>query len=223
MTTDQSMTVLPAFRAPRDDGADRLVRVLAQVLRVQPEKVNPDQTFHSLGVDSMLAVEFVATVNSHYATRVDATALYDHPTPAAFARHLARETANGPSARRPAAFPDGAASVLGTLRQSLASILGCDPWDIDASAPFPVLGLDSIRSAEFVAEINRAYGLDEESVILYDHPNLAAMAGHLAAHAVRAGAGRPAATTDIDQLLDAVRDNRLSVDEAAALLDARSS
>ncbi|MFG2547768.1 phosphopantetheine-binding protein [Streptomyces sp. NPDC048594] len=222
MTTDQS-TVLPAHRAPRDGvDADGLVRVLAQVLRVQPERIDPHQTFHSLGVDSMLTVEFVATVNAHYASRIDATALYDHPTPAAFARHLARETAGGPFVPHPAGLPGGAASVMGSLRESLAGILRCDPWDIDASAPFPVLGLDSIRSAQFVAEINRAYGLDEDSVILYDHPNLAAMAGHLTAHVARTGAGRPAAR-DIDQLLDAVRDNRLSVDEAAALLDARSA
>ncbi|GAA2607616.1 MULTISPECIES: acyl carrier protein [Streptomyces] len=223
MTTDQSI-VLPAYPVPRDDGVDtgRLIRVLAQVLRVQPERIDPHQTFHSLGVDSMLTVEFVATVNAHYASRIDATALYDHPTPAAFARHLDRETAIGPSGPRPAGPTDGTASVLGSLRDSLAAILRCDPWDIDESAAFPVLGLDSILGAQFVAEINRTYGLDADSVILYDHPNLAAMAGHLAAHAARTRAGRPVAL-DIDQLLDAVRDNRLSVDEAAALLDARSS
>ncbi len=121
------------------------------------------------------------------------------------------------------------------------------------SAPFAALGLDSILAAEFLAGINRTYGLSEQADLLYDQPDLGAMAAYVsaraahrthrtpapgrlgAAFAVPAGqpgpspagparaAPRRAGEMDLDALLDAVRDEVLGVDEAAALLAARSS
>lgn len=123
------------------------------------------------------------------------------------------------------------------------------------SAPFAALGLDSILAAEFLAGINRTYGLSEQADLLYDQPDLGAMAAYVSARAAhrthrtpapgRPGAAfavpagqpgpspaapapdgapvTPAAGVDLDALLDAVRDEVLSIDEAAALLAARSS
>ncbi|WP_331762953.1 acyl carrier protein [Streptomyces sp. NBC_00046] len=39
--------------------------------------------------------------------------------------------------------------VLGALREMLARILRCDPWEIEEKATFHVMGLDSILGAEF--------------------------------------------------------------------------
>jgi acyl carrier protein len=143
-------------------------------------------------------------------------------------------------------------AVTGTLREQLAGILHCGPGDIDVSAPFAALGLDSILAAEFLAGINRTYGLSEQADLLYDQPDLGAMAAYVsaraahhtpapgrfgAAFAVPAGQAGPspagpapggaqvlpAAGVDLDALLDAVRDEVLSIDEAAALLAARSA
>ncbi|MDX2531388.1 acyl carrier protein [Streptomyces europaeiscabiei] len=116
--------------------------------------------------------------------------------------------------------------VLDALREMLGAILRCDPWEIDEKATFHVLGLDSILGAEFVDAINTRYGLKEEAFTLYDHPTPAAMATHVVA---RTSARTPAAPgparaagprAGLDTLLDAVRDDRLSVDEAVALLAA---
>ncbi|PRH77826.1 hypothetical protein C6N75_18305, partial [Streptomyces solincola] len=68
-----------------------VVGSLADVLRLRPERIDPEQTFRSLGLDSLLTVEYVATVNAHYGLKIKADALLDHPTPLAFARHVARE------------------------------------------------------------------------------------------------------------------------------------
>jgi acyl carrier protein len=146
-------------------------------------------------------------------------------------------------------------AVTGTLRGQLAGILHCGPGDIDVSAPFAALGLDSILAAEFLAGINRTYGLSEQADLLYDQPDLKAMAAYVSARAAhgahrmpasgRPGAasavpagqagpfpahpspgvaqGLPAAGVDLNALLDAVRDEVLSIDEAAALLAARSA
>ncbi|MFE6848224.1 phosphopantetheine-binding protein [Streptomyces sp. NPDC057686] len=270
-----------------------LIGVLGDVLRVKPEKIDPEQTFHSMGLDSMLVVEFVAVVNARYGLRVLATDLYDFPTPASFAREVTRAasspaaapvsapvpvavpvsvpaavsrvaSAAAPAAAAPAVpaaavpapaaglerqvpAPAAATRIAEVLREQLAGILCCDPWDIDTTAAFNVLGVDSIVGAEFIAVVNRTFGLHERSVLLYEHPNLMAMAAYIA---VRTGASvhdfapartpgpaasRPAlaATSspaaprrlpadELDVLLDAVRDDRLTVDEAVMLLARRS-
>ncbi|WP_327726237.1 phosphopantetheine-binding protein [Streptomyces sp. NBC_00487] len=192
---------LPAapLPAPPADLLTGLVEILAAVLRLKAEKIDPGQTFRSLELDSLLTVEFVATVNTRYATDVKADALFDHPTPLAFARYVAGErqtphaAPSGPPARgrqapAPAAllWPGPAftkQAVLDVLREELARTLCCDPWDIDTTAAFSLLGVDSILGAEFVAEVRRIYGLRERPVTLYDHTSLAALAAHIAATA----------------------------------------
>ncbi|MFF3650741.1 phosphopantetheine-binding protein [Streptomyces sp. NPDC002181] len=279
-----------------------LIGVLGDVLRVKAEKIDPEQTFQSMGLDSLLVVEFVAVVNTRYGLRVRATDLYDFPTPVSFAREVARAagsaaavSAPAPAVTAPVAaagpvpaaagheVPAAAAAatarqspaaaaatrIAEVLREQLAGILCCDPWDINTTAAFNVLGVDSMVGAEFIAVVNRSFGLQERSVLLYEHPNLAAMAAYIAtrtgaaAQAVRAvqvaqdltpaprtpepalrpavawsapapaptatapavmaaaPGVRPLAGGGLDALLDAIRDDRLTVDEALVLLGRR--
>ncbi|MFF3787288.1 phosphopantetheine-binding protein [Streptomyces sp. NPDC001933] len=242
-----------------------LIGVLGDVLRVKPEKIDPDQTFPSLGLDSLLIVEFVAVINGRYGLQVRATDLYDYPTPASFAQEVGRARAAASSGAAPArsvgpagsagpavpadavapaaftgsagsAAPEGATRIAEVLREQLAAILCCDAWEISTTAAFNVLGMDSIVAAEFIAAVNRTFGLRERSVLLYEHPNLAAVAAYIAtrtgafvpdaepvrtAAPVSASAARPALRGDVDVLLDAIRDDRLTVDEAVVLLARR--
>ncbi|WP_217576433.1 phosphopantetheine-binding protein [Streptomyces sp. GbtcB7] len=260
---------------PVADVLAELTAVLAGMMRIEPQTLDAQEPFRLLGLDSMLSVEFVAALNARYGTRIAATALYEHPTPQALARHVAAELGT-PRPATPTDTPtptdteadvDVAAAVdvdvadvaveavTDTLREQLAGILHCGPGEIDVSAPFAALGLDSILAAEFLAGINRAYGLSEQADLLYDQPDLGAMAAYVSARAAhrahrtpasgRRGAAfavpagqpgpspagpvpggapvAPAAGVDLDALLDAVRDEVLSIDEAAALLAARSA
>ncbi|MFB7211588.1 phosphopantetheine-binding protein [Streptomyces sp. NPDC056255] len=245
-----------------------LIGVLGDVLRVKPEKIDPDQTFPSLGLDSLLIVEFVAVINGRYGLQVRATDLYDYPTPASFVQEVRRARAAASSGAAPArsvgpagstgpagpaipadavapaasagsagsAAPEGATRIAEVLREQLAAILCCDAWEINTTAAFNVLGMDSIVAAEFIAAVNRTFGLRERSVLLYEHPNLAAVAAYIATRTggfapdaepvrtpapVSAPAARPALRGDVDVLLDAIRDDRLTVDEAVVLLARR--
>ncbi|MFF4977435.1 phosphopantetheine-binding protein [Streptomyces sp. NPDC001083] len=236
-----------ACPTPAADVLAELTAVLAGMMGVEPQRLDAQDSFRLLGLDSMLSVEFVAALNARYGTRIAATALYEHPTPAALARHLAAELAAPAPASAPASAPapvsagsalPGADTVTDTLRTQLAGILHCAVRDIDVSAPFDALGLDSILAAEFLAGINRTYGLSEQTDLLYDHPDLAAMAAYVTARVTQtpvpaAGRADPASPDpaqppraveiDLNALLDAVRDEVLSIDEAAALLAARSA
>src|SRR5205814_599421 len=132
--------------------------MLAAVLRLKTEKIDPEQTFRTLGLDSLLTVEFIATVNARHATAIKADALLDHPTPLAFARHVARERG------MPSEAPLG-------LWAPAAPSPAPAPASAPAQAPLP------------------------------------------------GTAARPA---DLGALLDAVRDEMISVDEALGLLPRRS-
>jgi acyl carrier protein len=79
---------------------------------MDPADLDPEQTFQTLGVDSILSVEFVALVNARFGTDMKATELYDHPTPSAFARQVAaRATGGQPTAPAPVAQTPAPASV----------------------------------------------------------------------------------------------------------------
>jgi acyl carrier protein len=227
----------------RGDILAELTAVLAGVVHVDPDRVDPEQPFPVLGLDSLLTVEFVAAVSRHFGVRIAAAALYEHPTPALLARHVA--AVRGGAEEAPAVQDPGAsAAVLQSLREQLARILHCDPWEIDGGAAFAELGIDSILAAEFAAAVNRAYGLTERPVTVHEHPSLAAMAAYVASRtrgtvtqaapgagsAVPARAERrqepvtvaakrpPLSQDEVVALLDAVRGERIGVDEAARLL-----
>ncbi|MCZ0997903.1 acyl carrier protein [Streptomyces mirabilis] len=97
------MTSVPqppaASPTPVADVLAELTAVLAGMMRIEPQTLDAQEPFRLLGLDSMLSVEFVAALNARYGTRIAATALYEHPTPQALARHVAAELGTPP--RRP--------------------------------------------------------------------------------------------------------------------------
>jgi acyl transferase domain-containing protein/acyl carrier protein len=202
--------------------------LLAGVLYLEPGELDRELTFQALGIDSILGVEFVAAVNAAYPVEVKATALYDHPTPVAFAQHVAGllgTRGQQPAPAVPAATVTPVADaghIADTLREELARTLYCEPGEIDDEASFNTLGLDSILGVEFVAFVNNAYGLVEKTGVLYDHPSLNALSRHIATlttpAATAPAAQATASAADLDALLSAVRDNRLTVEQALALL-----
>ncbi|MGW1752341.1 phosphopantetheine-binding protein [Streptomyces sp. NPDC002092] len=239
--------------APSDGHGDilaELTAVLAGVVHADPDRIDPEQPFHVLGLDSLLTVEFVAAVAQHFGVRITGAALYEHATPVLLARHLGALRRGAGEA--PAGQDSGdSTEVLKVLRRQLARILHCDPWEIDGGAAFAELGIDSILAADFVAGVNRAYGLSERPVTVHEHPSLAAMAAYVTSRtrgtvtpaapdadtrpaAAPAGTGQeppaaaaakrpPLSQDEVVALLDAVRGERIGVDEAAALLADRSA
>ncbi|MFZ3474212.1 acyl carrier protein [Streptomyces sp. 4.24] len=155
---DQTLAIAHPDEAP-DAVVAEVTHLLADVLRVNPELIDPGQTFVSLGVGSVATVQFVSVVNTRYGTALKATSLFGQPTPLAFAALVAREA--------------------GIREQGVAS-----------AEPAPA------------------------------EP---APADQAAADGQRLGDGRPfaedqAAAEELGALLDAVRADRLSVDEALTRL-----
>ncbi len=164
-------SLLPAPRTRGDAGqglADRLARLpeaerAARVLALireeaslalglrSAEGVRPDQPLRELGMDSVTAVELRGRINTRLGTRLPATLLFDHPTPARLADHLLT-TALAPTRRaapaRATARPTTPAADEPVALVAMACRLPggvSDPeglWDLvtrggDAVGPFP--------------------------------------------------------------------------------------
>jgi acyl carrier protein len=65
-----------------------VVRLLAEILYVEADTIDPAADFSALGLDSILAVEFGALLEQDMGVTVPAAKVYEHRTPQDFARFL---------------------------------------------------------------------------------------------------------------------------------------
>ncbi|MYR63097.1 hypothetical protein GTY54_45160, partial [Streptomyces sp. SID625] len=65
MTSEPRTSPQPVPAAGTDVLAE-LTAVLAELLEVEPDRIDPRQPFHVLGFDSILTAEFVAAVNARF-------------------------------------------------------------------------------------------------------------------------------------------------------------
>jgi polyketide synthase PksN len=64
---------------------------LAEALCIRQGDVEMDKKFIEMGMDSIIGVEWIQTINKHYGIALPATKIYDYPTIREFAGFLARE------------------------------------------------------------------------------------------------------------------------------------
>ncbi|MFF7725386.1 type I polyketide synthase [Streptomyces sp. NPDC008001] len=102
----------------RDEAVLDLVRAhIAAVLgHSESRQVETEWTFKDLGFDSLSSVELRNQLGEATGLRLPSGLLFDHPTPAALARHLSAEalggTAAGSAAPAPAADPDEPIAIV---------------------------------------------------------------------------------------------------------------
>jgi len=189
-----------AADAPHADPAEEarirevLMRTLCATLFMDAADIGEDVSFLDLGMDSIIAVQWIKAVNAELGTEMKATVLYDHSTVAALARHLLlmSKTEATPAAEDettsvdtdPGLPPSTAAepdALRRSLRESLAAVLFMDAADLDDDSVFTDFGLDSIIAVQWIKAVNAAHGTQLKATVLYEQPTLRALATHLQA------------------------------------------
>jgi acyl transferase domain-containing protein/D-arabinose 1-dehydrogenase-like Zn-dependent alcohol dehydrogenase len=173
---------------------------LAAALYLRAEEVDLTRPFVDQGLDSVIGVEWVRSLNAGFGLNIAVTKLYDHPNIRALAVYIEEELGGRSNATGSAAVsaprhdkPDSEVStpvavrrppsqqmLRQELRESLAKALYLQQHAIREDQPFVDLGLDSVVGVEWVRLLNRRYGLTMQATRLYDYGTIEALASHIA-------------------------------------------
>ncbi|MGI5183700.1 SDR family NAD(P)-dependent oxidoreductase [Dactylosporangium sp. CA-152071] len=170
---DRAETTLRSRLAGRP-GEEREATLLAIVVEhaatvlghVSADAMMPARPFKDLGFDSLTAIELRNQIGATTGLRLPATVVFDYPTPAALARHLAQQLTDEPAAAaRPAA-----ASRPGTAEEPIAIVAMSCRFPGDVQTPedlwaLLVAGGDAV--SEFPADrgwdVGRLYAADPDT------------------------------------------------------------
>lgn len=165
-------SVKPAHVALLHSGAvlERLTSLLADLLYLPADNIDPDQPFVEMGLDSILAVELARKTESEFGVSLRATRLYERPTPRGLAELISGDLATEPAA--PTApvtatvAPAPESDLAHRIRAVIARELALPPEDIDLSFGPLDLGLDRVVARRLVAELAASTGqeIDEASL-----------------------------------------------------------
>jgi polyketide synthase PksL len=74
----------------------RLIKSLAEALYLEPSEIDADQSFIDLGLDSIVGVEWIKTVNKDFGLELSSTKVYDYSTVNKLTAFLEKELADKP-------------------------------------------------------------------------------------------------------------------------------
>ncbi|MGD1702709.1 beta-ketoacyl synthase N-terminal-like domain-containing protein [Dapis sp. BLCC M229] len=178
-----------------------LKQKLADVLYVDISEIEEDKKFIDLGLDSIVGVEWITTINNLYGLRIKATKIYNYPTLLELSEYVAQELLtignderlynqkdsqiytynninNQTSQLETSKLTNSFSAKVNfselkqVLKQKLADVLYVDISEIEEDQKFIDLGLDSIVGVEWITTINNLYGLEIKATKIYDYPTL---------------------------------------------------
>nr|AEC04357.1 polyketide synthase [Chitinophaga sancti] len=178
---------------------ETLRKSLALALGLEESEILADKNFIDLGLDSIMGVEWIKSINTAFGIELGAARLYDYPELrklAAFIRAEQQKSGSTTSAQQeipaaaipvvkpalqtPAQPSSGSAIITAPsvnilkeeLTRSLAGALSLLPGEISPDRNFVDMGLDSIIGVEWIHQINARYGTAVIVTKIYDHATI---------------------------------------------------
>ncbi|SCE73393.1 SDR family NAD(P)-dependent oxidoreductase [Micromonospora tulbaghiae] len=99
-----------------------------------------------------------------------------------------------PSAVAAAQNPVSRDAAVSAVEEVLCAQLYLDRAELDRTLTFNEMGVDSVGAVDIIRDLNRRFGLDLDTVVVYDHPTVPALAAHLVEAGARAASLRAAGT-----------------------------
>ncbi|MEU9703552.1 SDR family NAD(P)-dependent oxidoreductase [Streptomyces sp. NPDC047981] len=162
-----------AVRVLKRDLADRALARLAPV--IARESAMHERVF---GSDSASRIQEHFQKVDRFRSGAKETPGGTEPTPVAAVAVPLAAVAVPVAAMLPAAGPDPE-RIAEVVRDVLCESLYLAREEIDPELSFSEMGLDSIGAVELVRAVNKEFGLDIDSVAVYDHPTLPRLVGYV--------------------------------------------
>ena len=203
-TSSAARTVPALATAEATPGAVSTAALLADVLAVLrgilgSADISAGEPLMAAGLDSLGAVELRNSLESRLGVRLSSTLIFDYPTAAAVADHIASllSAAVAPASSAPVSAAAAAAAaavhaerVTADVAAVVSEILGTP--GLDPQQPLMAAGLDSLGAVELKNSLEGRLGLQLPGTLVFDYPTVAALGAYIAsrlqpAAAVEAG------------------------------------
>jgi acyl transferase domain-containing protein/thioesterase domain-containing protein/acyl carrier protein/SAM-dependent methyltransferase len=186
---DVQRPVPPALAAPDTGLIDQLRQMLGALLYLDPTLIDDQTAFTDLGLDSILAVEFVKQINDAFRTELRATRLYDSSNLSDLARAVAEARGASFQLALPAFEPASPRSDAPLLPRTdapppavtalVAAAIGLSPEHVDEDIPLMELGLDLFSAAELARRLREDFGATLQPKELLCMPSVRALSTQL--------------------------------------------
>jgi amino acid adenylation domain-containing protein/non-ribosomal peptide synthase protein (TIGR01720 family) len=158
------------YVAPRGPVEETLAEIFAEVLRVPVERVGAHDGFFELGGHSLLATQAVTRIRAALGVELPLRTIFEAPTPADLATHVAAATA-GSAAAPITRIARGPAMPVSFAQERLWFIHQLDPADPSYAVPFPLRlegALDRDALSRALTEIVRRHEVLRTTFALAD-------------------------------------------------------
>ncbi|UTH76433.1 SDR family NAD(P)-dependent oxidoreductase [Chromobacterium sp. IIBBL 290-4] len=148
--------------------ADHLTKLIATILKIEAADVDVESELTDMGFDSVTLVELAGAIRDAFGQDVAPELFYEYSTVTALARHL------GACSRVEAApaVERMSGSVERAIKEIMSAVLKVPANAIDSEGQWEDYGLDSVTSAQVVAELNRQFGIELPAGVLLDHATI---------------------------------------------------
>lgn len=178
------------FSKNYDELLKELSESLAHELYIEPDEIDMEASFMEMGLDSIIGVEWVRSINKKYGCTISTTKIYQYPNLVEFVKYMESELAgSSKDIKEEISYKHqdeklisqniNESKLMEELMESLAEELYLDPEEIDMEASFTEMGLDSIIGVEWVRGINKKYGCTISTTKIYQYSNMTEFAKYL--------------------------------------------
>ncbi|BCJ93988.1 hypothetical protein acsn021_15570 [Anaerocolumna cellulosilytica] len=177
-----------------------IVDIVAGNLHMPGEELKQEVSFKDFGVDSINGIEIIRDVNRYFGLNLDAVVIYDYANVSKLSELVLSELLKTQQTQQELRFKadklqfyqqenvSGVQSrnervseeeVYKKVADIIALNLHIQEEELRHEVSFKDLGVDSINGIEIVRDINRAFGLNLDAVVIYDYSTIKKLSGYV--------------------------------------------